>query len=122
MKPLTVKGNSLPKTIDKVVAYVTREHNGELQLLVFEHEKKWSEAGLQVPAGTVEKGESLEQAVLREVFEETGLRLVDSVKKIDEYIYFREMQGVFNNRHVFHLITQEAVSYTHLTLPTICSV
>ena len=34
-------------------------------------------AGVQIPAGTVEKGEDIETAVMREVFEETGLRLVE---------------------------------------------
>lgn len=31
------------------------------------------DAGIQVPAGTVETGESLDDAVIREVWEETGL-------------------------------------------------
>ncbi|MGH2506252.1 MAG: GNAT family N-acetyltransferase [Ktedonobacteraceae bacterium] len=42
------------------------------KLLVFSHPHA-PEAGIQVPAGTVEVGESPEQAVLREAFEETGL-------------------------------------------------
>lgn len=52
----------------KVLAYITHQHN----LLVFRHPYA-PEAGIQVPAGTIEAGERPEQAVLREAFEETGL-------------------------------------------------
>jgi 8-oxo-dGTP pyrophosphatase MutT (NUDIX family) len=55
--------------IEKVTAFITREREGERQLLLFEHPN----AGVQIPAGTVEEGESPEQAVLREAAEETGL-------------------------------------------------
>jgi 8-oxo-dGTP diphosphatase len=55
-------------TAEKVVAYITQ---GD-QLLVFRH-TEFPEAGIQVPAGTIEPGESREDAVLREVREETGL-------------------------------------------------
>jgi 8-oxo-dGTP diphosphatase len=52
----------------KVLAYITCQQ----KLLVFSHPYE-PEAGIQVPAGTIEEGESPEQAVLREAFEETGL-------------------------------------------------
>jgi 8-oxo-dGTP pyrophosphatase MutT (NUDIX family) len=57
------------RSVEKVTAFVTREWEGERQLLLFEHPN----AGVQIPAGTVEEGESPEQAVLREAAEETGL-------------------------------------------------
>ena len=47
-------------------------------ILVF----KYLTAGVQIPAGTVEKGEDLETAVKREAYEETGLKLVE----IEEYL------------------------------------
>jgi NADH pyrophosphatase NudC (nudix superfamily) len=56
--------------VDKVLAYITR-HNCA-QLLVFDHRHS-PEAGTQVPAGTVEVAESIEQALWREVEEESGL-------------------------------------------------
>ena len=59
--------------IQKVTAFVIRERNGVKELLVFKHPT----TGTQIPAGTVEKGEDIETAVKREVFEETGLRLVE---------------------------------------------
>ncbi|HFE66125.1 MAG TPA: NUDIX domain-containing protein [Chloroflexi bacterium] len=55
--------------IEKVVAFVTR---AERELLLFQHPT----AGIQLPAGTVEAGEGLETAVLRETAEETGLTAV----------------------------------------------
>jgi len=53
----------------RVVAYVVR--GGDL--LVFDH-RDFPEAGTQVPAGTVENGEDPAATVVREVFEETGVR------------------------------------------------
>jgi 8-oxo-dGTP diphosphatase len=56
----------------KVVAYIVRDG----RLLVFTHadDADIFEAGIQAPAGTVRDGEFPEDAVLREAFEETGLR------------------------------------------------
>jgi len=59
----------MAQTIEKVTAFVTRETQAGEQLLLFEH----PHAGIQIPAGTVEHGETPEQAVLREAAEETGL-------------------------------------------------
>jgi ADP-ribose pyrophosphatase YjhB (NUDIX family) len=55
-------------TIHKVVEYITFER----RLLVFEH-VGIPGAGVQVVQGTVEDGERLEDAVMREAREETGL-------------------------------------------------
>ncbi len=55
--------------LEKVTAFITRSGPDGTELLLFQHPN----AGIQIPAGTVEEGETLEQAVLREVSEETGL-------------------------------------------------
>lgn len=55
--------------LEKVTAFVTQVVEGRCHLLVFRHPT----AGLQLPAGTVEHGESAELAARREVAEETGL-------------------------------------------------
>ena len=54
----------------RVVVYVEREDG----LLVFDH-RDHPEAGTQVPAGGVHQGEELIEAAIREVREETGVRL-----------------------------------------------
>jgi 8-oxo-dGTP pyrophosphatase MutT (NUDIX family) len=58
--------------IGKVTAFITRDSAQGRELLVFTH----PDAGIQVPAGTMEAGETPEIAVLREVSEETGLTAV----------------------------------------------
>ena len=60
--------------IEKAYGFVLRERAAGLELLVFEHAGQ-PEAGLQVPGGTVEGGETPLAAVAREVEEESGLRL-----------------------------------------------
>lgn len=61
----------LPMTVrNRVVVYVERQDG----VLVFDH-RDHPEAGTQVPAAGVEERESLEEAALREVREETGVQL-----------------------------------------------
>lgn len=55
----------------RVAAYVIR-YRSTPELLVFDHVGA-PDAGTQVPAGGVEPGEALQDAVVREVAEETGL-------------------------------------------------
>jgi ADP-ribose pyrophosphatase YjhB (NUDIX family) len=64
----------------RVTAYVIR-HRAVPELLVFDHVGT-PQAGAQVPAGGVRSGEELEQAVLREVAEETGLRTARLIQQI----------------------------------------
>ncbi|WP_433466654.1 NUDIX hydrolase [Spirillospora sp. CA-128828] len=64
----------------RVAAYVIR-CRAVPELLVFDH-VGMPEAGTQVPAGGVRPGEEPEQAVLREVAEETGLRTASVIRRI----------------------------------------
>ncbi len=64
--------------LEKVTACITRHLSNVGELLVFRHPT----AGVQLPAGTVEIGETLEQAVLRETQEETGLESVHLLRKL----------------------------------------
>ena len=57
------------RIIEKVTGFVTRPGGDGNELLLFRHPY----AGIQIPAGTVEPGETPERAVLREIAEETGL-------------------------------------------------
>lgn len=88
------------RKVQKAVAYVVRAG----RLLVFTHDDLPIEiTGVQVPAGTVEPGETPEGAVLREVREETGLaaRLIGSLgtERYNVWPYRQEI----HERHFFHL-------------------
>ncbi|MEU0955390.1 NUDIX domain-containing protein [Streptomyces niveus] len=63
-----------------VAAYVIR-NRAVPEVLVFDH-IGMPEAGTQVPAGGVKSGEELDEAVLREVAEETGLLTATVVRRI----------------------------------------
>lgn len=88
----------MAEPVKKVIAYVTR---GD-ELLVFTH-RDFPKAGVQVPAGTVESGESLDAAVLREVYEETGLP--PAAVRIQTYLGRRlwEAGPHRHDRHFYHL-------------------
>jgi len=97
MEGLQIASTFLP---EKVVAYIT--DGGKL--LVFQH-TRFPEAGIQVPAGTVEEGESLDEAVLREAWEETGLDnlQIRSYLGVREYDSSASGQSGIQRRHYFHL-------------------
>ncbi|GIG63232.1 hypothetical protein Lfu02_76040 [Longispora fulva] len=65
----------------RVAAYVIRHRHCQPELLIFDH-VDMPEAGTQVPAGGVSHGETLQDAVLRKILEETGIadvRIVTAV-------------------------------------------
>ena len=94
--------------ITKVMAYITRFNGHHTELLVYKH-KDYREAGVQVPAGTVEQGETIEEALYREVKEESGLMEFLSVTKLTTYVYHHEGKSQYHERHVFHLAVSEEV-------------
>lgn len=85
----------------KVLAYVTREREGRLELLVFDH-ANFPEAGTQVPGGSIEPGETPDQAVLRETYEESGLIDVSIVKYLGCFPA-APVEAQVMHRHVYHL-------------------
>lgn len=84
--------------VDKAIAYITR---GD-RFVVFE-EPETPSAGIQVPGGTVEPGETLEAAVLREAEEETGLSQLSVVRALGVQLH-RRPSGRIHRRHYFHLV------------------
>ena len=94
-----------PQEKRKVVCYIVRAG----RLLVFKHlDQPWDVTGLQVPAGTIEPGESPETAALREAQEETGLTQLRVVGKVGVTVYdMTPSRRELHRRHVFHLAVDE---------------
>ncbi|MFD6211049.1 NUDIX domain-containing protein [Peribacillus sp. NPDC060253] len=88
------------KPIKKAYGYVTRINNGETQVLVFQH--PISEAGIQIPKGTVEPQEDAYQAVIREMKEETGHENFHVEKLIAEDCWKND-DGVIHNRFFYKI-------------------
>lgn len=88
-----------------MLAYITRDRGSGPELLVFAHRDQ-PEAGLQVPAGTVEPGEDPDAAVIREVWEETGIVLPATASKlgITRYEADAGAHRELHERHVYHLL------------------
>ncbi|WP_135820892.1 NUDIX hydrolase [Halostella litorea] len=102
-------GSERVRYVPKVCAYVTR--GGGSELLVFEGP---DHAGLQVPKGTVEPGETLQEALLREVKEESGLDLPTSVDCVARDIWARR-QSKYYVRHFYHATVKDTLdTWTHV--------
>ncbi len=90
--------------IRKVLAYVTHGN----RLLVFTQPES-PEAGIQVPGGTVEPDEQLDEAALREAIEETGLTglhlgaFLGDVRLDQSDIGLEEI----HHRHFYHIYCDE---------------
>jgi 8-oxo-dGTP pyrophosphatase MutT (NUDIX family) len=84
----------------KVLIYATWRGS----LLVFD-EPDFPEIELQVPGGTMEPGESPEEAARREFFEETGLMLPDTLSQFAtrDYRYVKGDREICHRRHHFHV-------------------
>jgi 8-oxo-dGTP diphosphatase len=99
------------QTKRKAFAYITRGS----KLLVFEHPDA-PEAGIQVPAGTLEDGESPEAGALREAQEETGLTglklccfLGEQIRNMSDY-----GKAEIHHRYFYHLLCEDAPeSWSH---------
>lgn len=84
----------------KVLAFITRKSGNNTELLVFD-QRGHPEAGTQIPAGTVEDNEAVETALIREIFEESGLDLLHSGKFLGEFHFTYEDKQEL--RHIFHV-------------------
>lgn len=92
----------------KVLVYIFRVTDLANEILVFTH-RDMPEAGIQVVGGTVENGEDLICALRREIFEESGLILDESItfQKIGESLYQRKDRAELNLRHYFNVYTSD---------------
>ena len=92
------------QVVEKAYGYITRKHEGHLQVLVFEQNSVGS--GIQVPKGTIEEGETPLEAIAREMFEETGLTDL-IVQELIAQDYFEHYSGALHKRYFYHLTTEE---------------
>jgi 8-oxo-dGTP pyrophosphatase MutT (NUDIX family) len=105
------------KTAVSAGAIILREIDGHLKIAMARHqrpEKAWI-----LPKGHVEQGETLEQAALREIYEETGLRAVTLIK----YLGSIPRESVKSNGDIVHKMVHFYLAYAsddHLqpTAPT----
>ena len=95
---------SYPITRDRVVCYVTR---GRKEILVFEHEAKNADAGIQVVAGGIDAGETVNQAALRELLEESGLALLNPIP-LGNAVMKRFMKKIGDDYQRWHFVWLEA--------------
>jgi 8-oxo-dGTP pyrophosphatase MutT (NUDIX family) len=85
----------------KVVAYIFR--NNKQEILVFSH-RDMPQAGIQVVGGTVESLENFPSALIREIMEESGLKLeMSELQKIGETKYLRKDRPEVNLRHYYEI-------------------
>ncbi len=99
----TVKPDDFNKKIDVVGCYL--EFGNEILLLQRNPEKangsKWG-----VPAGKMDKGESVIETAIREIYEETGIRLIENNLKPVKSVFLRD--GSFDLEwHAFSVKFQE---------------
>lgn len=92
------------KIIPKGFAYITRG----TQLLVFEH-IDIPAAGIQVPGGTIQPGETPLSGALREAQEETDLDCLDEGTLLDDYQVDIRPYGKeeIHHRYVYHFTVPE---------------
>ncbi len=90
------------KCKNKVFAYITRGKNEATELLVFKH-RDYPEAGIQVPAGTVEIGENHVAALKREIEEESGLTVFSDIRYLGHKMYWAKQKDEIHHRYFYQL-------------------
>lgn len=94
--------------VEKVLAYIYRIHNDEKEVLVFDHPDV-PEVNPQVPAGTLHNNERPIDGVIREVFEESGLRLDQTGNYLGLYKFINTDKKQINLRHVFQFTIKQSI-------------
>jgi len=86
--------------IKKAYGYVNRVKEDTTQVLVFRHSV--TEAGIQIPKGTVNTNETTYDAVIREMKEETGLKDFNVEKLLAKDLWEND-DGVLHNRFFYKI-------------------
>lgn len=85
-------------------------HNGKFLLI------KWkSEGTVELPKGTVETGESLEEAAIREVFEETGYkgRIINKLNTFNHVFTWHDGVTYDKTVHYFLMLLDDEKKFRH---------
>ncbi|MEZ4676238.1 MAG: NUDIX domain-containing protein [Caldilineaceae bacterium] len=101
--------------LPKVVAYITRDTSQDLALLVFRHPHH-IDVPIQVPQGTVEQGESVINALWRELLEETGRTNYTLVCQLAKEPFYADWRDEWQERNVYHLMAPIDIQdhWTHI--------
>jgi ADP-ribose pyrophosphatase YjhB (NUDIX family) len=84
----------------RVGAYIIRLKHGVCELLIFSH-RDFPEVPLQIPGGGVDEGETLEEALWREIEEESGLTRLNLLRYVGNYqTYWKDIDEDVT-RHFF---------------------
>ncbi|SDT24110.1 8-oxo-dGTP pyrophosphatase MutT, NUDIX family [Paenibacillaceae bacterium GAS479] len=94
------------KELNKVTAYIIRVKENKYQLLTFLEEGVES-FGLQVPGGTLEAGETLEECLVREIYEEARLEDIILNSYLGQISYPLEEKDTIITRHFYQLSVDE---------------
>ena len=80
--------------------------------------QKGSLGEFKIPGGGVEEGESLEQALIREVREETGLQVMpETIKEIGEAVEIKQDQKCKGKKYIAHSLFYECQVGTEMSEP-----
>ena len=90
---------------ERVGAFILRKNNSLYELLLFRHPD--SSASIQIPGGGVEAGELIEDALYREIHEESGLTHLTIIRKLGESRRCWLDTNVESCRHYFLLELHE---------------
>lgn len=97
-------------------AIILREIEGELKIALAQHQR--SAKTWVVPKGHVEAGETLEQAALREIYEETGLDHLHLIKYLGSIVRESSKGNGGTTRKTIHYYLAYASSGNHTPAPT----
>jgi 8-oxo-dGTP diphosphatase len=108
----SIEGTTIVKVVRKGFAYITSGR----RLLLFTHPES-PEAGIQVPAGSMNPGEKPRDGALREACEETGLTSLRAGRFLGRQILDARPYGreEYNDRWFFHILCDGEVpdTWTH---------